>query len=392
MATATQTEGLSGTVEPGFDPVAERLGESVAADPTYAGTLAVSHHGRLVLDLWWGPGTRPDELLPVFSSSKGAAGIVVACLVRDGLLDLDAPVASLWPEFAAGGKAAVPLRQLLSHQAGLLGVDGGFTYDELYGHAPLAARLAAQRPHWAAGTAHAYHALTIGVLADELVLRSTGERLGAYLRTRVTGPRGLDVYLGTPESEDGRFVAVELPTADELAAWPDGVPAPRPGSIGWLALPDDKPNLLVECNSARFRRAGTPAAGGLANGRGLAGLYASIHHEVSGVTRLLDEETVGAVSQQQVWGPELTGPPPSAFAVIFQKPTDRLPFGSYRAFGHDGAGGSLAYCDPHFDVAFGYTVHRIPLPGGADERALRLSRDVRRCCVAADGGTPRAAW
>ncbi|HEY1652224.1 MAG TPA: serine hydrolase domain-containing protein [Acidimicrobiales bacterium] len=392
MATATQTAGWHGTVEPEFALVGDRLGEYVAADPTYAGTLAVYHHGRLVADLWWGPGTRPDELLPVFSSSKGAAGIVVACLVRDGLVDLDAPVASLWPAFAAGGKAAVPVRQLLSHQAGLLGVDGGFTYDELYGHAPLAARLAAQRPHWVPGSAHAYHALTIGVLADELALRATGERLGAYLRAHVTGARGLDVYLGTPESEDGRVVAVELPTAEELAAWPDGVAVARPGSIGWLALPDDQPNLLVECNSVRFRRVGTPAGGGLANGRGLAGLYASIHHEISGVARLLDAETVGAVSQQQVWEPELTFPEPSAFAVIFQKPTDRLGFGSYRAFGHDGAGGSLAFCDPHFDVAFGYTVHRIPLPGGADERALRLSRDVRRCCVAADGGTPRAAW
>ena len=379
-------------MEPGFEPVAERLGESVAADPTFTGTLCVYHHGRSVLDLWWGPGTRPDELLPVFSSSKGAAGVVIACLVRDDLVDLDAPVAELWPEFAAGGKGVVPVRQLLSHQAGLLGVDGGYGYDELYSHAPLAARLAAQRPHWAPGSAFAYHALTIGVLADELVLRATGERLGAYLRAHVTGPRGLDVYLGTPASEDARVVAVELPTAEELAAFPDGLVAAPKGSVRWLALPEDEPNMLIECNSERFRRAGTPAGGGLANGRGLAGLYASIHHEVGGEGRLLDEDTVGAVSQQQVSGLELGHPEASAFAVVFQKPSDRLPFGSYRAFGHDGAGGSLAYCDPHFDVAFGYTVHRIPLPGGADQRALRLSRDVRRCCVAVDGGTPRAAW
>jgi CubicO group peptidase (beta-lactamase class C family) len=392
MTTTAQTGGLQGTVEPGFEPVAERLGGFVAEDPTYAGTLCVYHHGRVVLDLWWGPGTQPDELLPVFSSSKGAAGIVLACLVRDGLLDLDAPVAARWPEFAAGGKADLRARTLLSHQAGLLGVDGGYTYDELYSHAPLAARLAAQRPHWAPGSAFAYHALTIGVLADELVLRATGQRLGAYLRDHVTGPRGLDVYLGTPESEDGRVVAVELPTVEELTAYPDGVVASPKGSVRWLALPDDEPNLLVECNTARFRRAGTPAGGGLANGRGLAGLYAALHHEVGGVGRLLDADTVGAVSQQQVWGLELGNAEPSAFAVVFMKPTDRLPFGSYRTFGHDGAGGSLAFADPHFDVAFGYTVHRIPLPGGADQRAVRMSRDVRRCGVAVDGGTPQPVW
>jgi CubicO group peptidase (beta-lactamase class C family) len=393
MTTAVRIEGFQGTVEPGFEPVVDRLGESVATDPSFAGTMCVYHHGRCVLDLWWGSGTKPDELLPVFSSSKGAAGIVIACLVRDGLVDLDAPVADLWPEFGARGKAAVPVRQLLSHQAGLLGVDGGYGYDELYGHAPLAARLAAQRPQWAPGSAFAYHALTIGVLMDELVLRATGERLGAYLRAHVTAPRGLDVHLGTPESEEGRVVAVELPTAEELAAFPDvAVPASPKGSVRWLALPDDEPNMLIECNAARFRRAGTPAGGGLANARGLAGLYAAIHHEIGGQARLLDSETVGAVSQQQVWGLELGNPFASAFAVVFQKATERLPFGSYRAFGHDGAGGSLAYCDPHFDVTFGYTVHRIPLPGGADERALRLSRDVRRCCVAVDGGTPLGAW
>jgi CubicO group peptidase (beta-lactamase class C family) len=392
MGTATKTPGFEGTIQPGFEPVAERLGEFVAADPTYAGTLCVYHHGRIVLDLWWGPGAAPDELLPVFSSSKGAAAVVLACLVRDGLVDLDAPVAALWPEFAARGKAEVRVRTLLSHQAGLIGVDGGFDYAELYGHAPLAARLAAQRPHWAPGSAFAYHALTIGVLADELVLRATGERLGAYLRANVTGPRGLDVYLGTPASEDGRVVAVELPTGEELAAAAVPIAVMPKGSVRWLALPEDEPNMLIECNSERFRRAGTPAGGGLANGRGLAGMYAAVHHEIGGQARLLDTETVGAMSQQQVWGLELGNPEPSAFAVIFMKPTDRLPFGSYRTFGHDGAGGSLAFSDPHFDVAFGYTVHRIPLPGGADARAIRLSRDVRRCCVAVDGGEPVAVW
>jgi CubicO group peptidase (beta-lactamase class C family) len=390
MMTGMPIEGLQGTVAGEFERVAQRLGDYVAADPSFAGTLSVYHHGRTVLDLWWGAAAA-DELLPVFSSSKGAAALVIACLVRDGLLDLDAPVAAVWPEFTARGKGGIPVRQLLSHQAGLLGVEGGYTYDELYGHSPLAARLAAQRPLWVPGTAHAYHALTIGVLADELVLRVTGERLGAYLRAHVAGPRGLDVYLGTPESEDARFVPVELPTTEELAASPEGAASPSRGSLGWLAMPDDRPMLLVECNSERFRRAGTPAAGGLANARGLAGLYASIHHEIGGVSRLLDSETVDIVSQQQVWGPELTFPIPSAFAIIFQRPTDRLPFGSYRAFGHDGAGGSLAFCDPHFDMSFGYTVHRIPLPGGADARALQLSRDVRRCCVTADGGTLRAA-
>ena len=101
----------------------------------------------------------PDSLLPVYSSSKGATAVVVALLVQRGQLDLDATVASYWPEFAQGGKGSVTVRQLLSHQAGLVGVDGGFTWDELLAHTPLAERLAAQRPFWQPGQAFLYHAL-----------------------------------------------------------------------------------------------------------------------------------------------------------------------------------------------------------------------------------------
>ena len=147
MTTSVQPEGVRGTVEPGFEPVIDRLRESVAADPSFAGTLCVYHHGRRVLDLWWGPGTEADELLPVFSSSKGAAGIVIACLLRDGLVDLNSPVADLWPEFAACGKAAVPVRQLLSHQAGLLGVAVELVVAVASVHAEQAGLMAEQLAH-----------------------------------------------------------------------------------------------------------------------------------------------------------------------------------------------------------------------------------------------------
>jgi CubicO group peptidase (beta-lactamase class C family) len=375
---------LHGTTDEAFAPVASHLVALLGDDPTYAGTLCVHHGGRRVVDLWWGETMGPDDLLPVFSSSKGAVGLVVACLVREGILDLDHTVAAYWPEFAARDKGGITVRQLLSHQAGLLGVDGRFTEEELYDHTPLAERLAAQRPLWAPGAAHAYHAVTIGVLADELVRRTIGVPLGRYFADTIAGPRALDVYLGTPAELDERVVAVELPTDEELARQPDAVPNPGGGSLAALSLPRDGQPMWIACNEVPFRRAGTPAGGGLSNARGLAGMYAAVHHEVAGVPRLLDDETVAVVSQLQVWGRQLMNPSPlrSAFAIVFQKPTEHHPWGSYRAFGHDGAGGSLAYSDPYVDVAFGYTVQRIPLPGGADARALDLSRLVRRAARA----------
>ena len=202
-----QASGLKGTIDPPFAAVETLLHELAERDPTYSGALCAYHRGRVVVDAAWGPALDLDDLLPVFSSSKGAAGMVVACLVRDGTLDLDEAVASSWPEFAQRGKAGVTVRQLLSHQAGLLGVDGGYTYEELYGHSELAARLAAQRPLWRPGSAFAYHGVTIGVLADELVRRICDLPLGQYFADHVAGPRGLDVYLGTPEALDGRVHA-----------------------------------------------------------------------------------------------------------------------------------------------------------------------------------------
>jgi CubicO group peptidase (beta-lactamase class C family) len=371
---------LHGSTDEAFSSVADHLRHLLAQDPTYAGTLCVHHHGRRVVDLWWGETMEPDALLPVFSSSKGAVGLVVACLVRDGVLDLDQTVATYWPEFAARGKGSVTVRQLLSHQAGLLGVDGRFTDQELYEHTPLAERLAAQRPLWAPGAAFAYHAVTIGVLADELVRRTTGTTLGHYLRDAIAGPRELDIYLGTPAELDGRVIPVQLPTAEEMAQAPEAAPNPGRGSLAAMSLPTGGRAMWIECNDIPFRRAGTPAGGGLSNARGLAGMYAAARHEVGGMDRLLDDETVAAMTQLQVWGPQLMNSSPwrSAFAIVFQKPTEHHPWGSYQAFGHDGAGGSLAFCDPFLDADFGYTVQRIPLPGGADQRAIDLSRLVRR--------------
>jgi CubicO group peptidase (beta-lactamase class C family) len=129
-----------------------------------------------------------------------------------------------------------------------------------------------------------------------------------------------------------------------------------------------------------MRRAGPPAAGALASGRGLASLYASLRHEVNGHPRLLTDDTIGQMSQIQVSGREMGTGLPVRFGVLFQVPCpQRWPFGTARAFGHDGAGGSLAFCDPGVDVAFGYTVQRLPLPGGLDKRAVELACVIRRC-------------
>ena len=371
---------VSPCVAPGLEPVEEALAGFAASDMGYSAQLVVHRGEEVVLDLTVGTGLQPDSLLPVFSCSKGAVGIVVALLVERGQLDLDAKVATYWPEFAQSGKGGVTVNELLSHQAGLVGVDGGFTSDELFAHEPLAKRLAEQRPFWKPGKAFLYHGLTIGTLADELVRRIDGRALAEVLREDVTGPRGIDLFLGTPASEDHRVAPFLPPYDEEVAAFLATNPAPDVDGLASVTSRGGALTILGIVNEVEFRRAGVPAAGVLATARGLAGLYAALRHEVGGQPPLISDDTVARVSQTQVFGSELGTGFEARFGVVFQVPfAPRWPFGSFRCFGHDGLGGSLAFRDPHYDISFGYTVQRMPMPGGMDARAVELTRVLRDC-------------
>jgi CubicO group peptidase (beta-lactamase class C family) len=223
-----------------------------------------------------------------------------------------------------------------------------------------------------------YHAITIGTLADELVRRIDGRPVGVVFADEVARPRGIDVWLGLPASEDARVVDFLLPTAEDLAA--GALPPSSPDPIMATPLPTGDPfALLTRVNEERWRRAGQPASGMLASARGLADMYTSLRHAVNGELRVLDDAIVAAMSQIQYAGRELGTDLPVRFGVLFQVPCPpRWPFGGVGAFGHDGLGGSLAFCDPSLDIAFGYTVQRLALPGGMDARAVELARLVRR--------------
>lgn len=364
-----------------FEPVVEAFNAFSEKDPSHNSQLAVYYRGELVIDLTCGDTMQPDSLLPVFSSSKGATAICIALMVQRGKLDLDATVATYWPEFAANGKANVTVRQLLSHQAGLPNVDGDFTIDAAMAHDELAVRLAAQRPFWQPGSAFLYHGITIGTLADELVRRVDGRPVAQVLREDVTGPRDIDVFMGTPESEDHRWIPFQLPAAEEILALVQEYGDPdRADAIQSTSLPGgDIVQLLSRINEPDFRRSSVPAASVMASARGLARMYAALTHDVGG-PRLLDDDTIGQVSQLQVQGIEIGTALEARFAIVFQKPVaPRWGWGSWRAFGHDGAGGSCAFNDPTYEIAFGYTVQRLPLPGGVDVRAIELSRVLRGC-------------
>ncbi|MGA5498686.1 serine hydrolase domain-containing protein [Streptomyces cinereoruber] len=359
---------VHGTVEPGFESVREVFA-GIAADEARDGgaQLAVHHRGRLVVDLWGGDGVDGDSLLALYSSSKGAMALIVALLVQDGVLDLDRTVASWWPEFAAEGKGETTLRQLLAHRAGVIGADDGLSLEELADDRRTAARLAGRRPFWEPGTAHGYHALVIGALVGEVVLRATGRTIRELFEERVRAPYALDYYLGLPEELEPRFrTALPLVPTPEERAFLDANPI-APDSLAAVAfnLRADPPVDMVDYGNSRAVHARAPlSGGGVGSARGLSRMYAAIAGELDGRPPLLAPGTLAEFARVHSEGTDLVTGSRNAFGLGFVPLATRYPSLGPGAVGHSGAPGSQAFADPAAGLAYSYARRRFALMGG----------------------------
>ncbi|MES4887613.1 serine hydrolase domain-containing protein [Streptomyces sp. NPDC096012] len=377
---------VHGTVAEGFEAVREEFAAFVAAErDDYEGQLCAYVHGRRVADLWAGEGAAGDSLYGVYSATKGAAHLVAAMLVQDGTLELDRKVTYYWPEFAAEGKGALTLRELLAHRAGLIGTDTGFTLEELADDRSIAERLADQRPFWRPGLAFGYHALVIGALTGEVVRRATGRTLQELYEERIRAPYGLGFHLGLPADLEPRFRTVRpmLPTPaqqallDELPTGPHTLAAIAFNRHG--AEPTDLEGLA---NERLIRARGPASVGGVASARGLAGMYAAAISEVDGKAPLLKEDTVAEFGQIHSVGHDLVGRAHKSFGLGFQATADTWhPFLGAGAFGHSGVNGVQAFADPRSGLAYGYTRRRFAFPGGAAPENNRLAAALHRAAV-----------
>ncbi|CAL4860887.1 serine hydrolase domain-containing protein [Microbacterium sp. MM2322] len=364
---------LQGTVDERLTGIADRLEGWLAADPDLSFQVAARHNGEVVLDAWGGPHLDRDSVIVPYSVTKNTIGLAIGLLVERGELDLDERVATYWPEFAAKGKGAVTVRQLLSHQAGLPQADTVLTWDELLDHHAAADRLAASTPFWHPGSAFGYHAITIGNLGDELVYRVTGRTLHDFYEQEIRAPHDVDFFLGLPEDHEERRAAV-LPMIRPVSDT-----APREMSALGPLVFGSTPGDVDLGNSPQSWRYGHPAGSGTGSARGLARLMAAAVTGVDGGQPFLSADTVATIGQQQVRGyDEVLHQYDRAHAIVFQKPSQQLAFGGPRAFGHDGAAGALACVDPDTGVSFAWTIARGPWPGGADPRAVALAADLGR--------------
>lgn len=376
--------------DPRFAPVVDLLESFAAEDPDYSAQLCVYAGGQQVIDHVVGPNSTADSLTGVFSASKGAAGLVIALLVQDGELDPGEPVGTYWPEFAANGKEAITVGQLLSHQGGLPGIDGGMTVGQYTDSAIGAARLSAAPPVWKPGSTHQYHALTLGVFAEELVRRITGQTLQHVYETRIRAPFGIDFYLGLPGAEEPRYRDVLKPAEAPPLPFidPFGPMGLALNSTAGFDVGDGVSHGLLDLPNLRvIREAGIAAAGGVASARGLARLYAAAS---TGVERedgaadgpFLSPGTQAAVSAERVFGIDRANGLTGAFALMFMKSIPRNDFGSWRAFGHDGANATLAFADPAYGIGFGYVPARAE-ESGTGSRGGQLTVALRRALLIA---------
>ncbi|MEV5846792.1 serine hydrolase domain-containing protein [Streptomyces sp. NPDC051985] len=382
----TQEITVQGTVAEGFEVVREEFAAFVASEPAdYEGQLCAYVHGRRVVDLWAGEGADGNSLYGVFSSTKGAAHLVVAMLVQDGTLELDRKVTYYWPEFAAEGKGALTLRDLIAHRAGLIGTDSGFSPQELTDDRAMAERLADQRPFWRPGTAFGYHALVIGALTGEVVRRATGRTLQDVYEERVRAPYGLDLFLGLPAAHEPRFRTTLplLPTSEQRALL-DSLPS-GPRTLAGIAFNEHtaEPTDLASLPNDRLVRAKGPASfGGVASARGLAGMYAALLSEVDGKAPLLKEDTVAEFGQIHSVGYDLVARTHKSYGLGFQATADTWhPFLGAGTIGHSGAAGSQAFADPRSGIAYGYTRRRFAFPGGAAPENDRLALAVHKATL-----------
>lgn len=359
---------IHGHCEDRFAGVRAAFEENFTARGELGAALTVLADGVPVVDLWGGwadeARTRPwgrDTLVNVWSTGKGPTALCAHILADRGLLDLDAPVAAYWPEFAANGKETVLVRHLLSHRSGVAGVGTPHTLDELYDWELTCARLAATAPMWEPGSRSGYHAISYGFLVGEVVRRVSGVLPGEFLRREVTGPLGIDFTFGLPEKETLRLAELVQERADR-AAQAALLARMEPVAVASLLNP---PTGRAAANTPGWRAAEIPAANGHGTARAVAALYGILAGRGSiGGHRILSGPAVERVRESQgacrdlVLGDAFAHETEIALG-LWLSGRNRSYGPNPRAMGHDGAGGSCGLADPEAGIALGYVMNRM---------------------------------
>lgn len=386
------SELVDGWCAPGFEPVADEFVRNFERRGEYGAAVAVYYRGRKVVDLWGGYrdiGTREpwekNTMVLVFSTTKGVGALIAAVARSRGRLDYDAPVSRYWPEFAHNGKELITVRELLAHEAGLPVLDVKLRTRDLADLDSLALILARQQPIWPPGERHGYHAVTLGLYLNELIRRTDpqGRSIGRFLQEEICGPLGVEFYIGLPDSVPDERIA-RFSFGPPLSLLLRAPPRRLRAFLSSRSLISRAGRIPVDTRRAgrAYYAVEVPSVNGIGSARALARMYSAAVtlDPALGITpttlRLLT-----APAQMPPAGPRDTVAGLDAwYSLGFTKPGNEIWFGSSQgAFGSAGLGGSLAFADPDYNLAFAYTPNRAYIASSVDPRAEALIRAVYAC-------------
>ncbi|MEU0505041.1 serine hydrolase domain-containing protein [Nocardia sp. NPDC005998] len=390
---------VHGEVAAGFGPVADAFRRNFTQHGEIGAAVAVYAGDRLVVDLWAGHRDRRatlpwehDTIVPVFSSTKGMAAFVVARAVSKGLLNYEEPVAKYWPEFAAAGKGAVTVRQLIDHQAGLSGLDSVVRLPQIADLDGLATILAAQRPAWRPGTRHGYHAITLGLYQGELVRRVDPEHrtLGRIFAEEFAQPLDLDFFIGLPAAQSmDRIATLSATEGMDILRYERDIPM-RIGAeifakrgLSHAALTNPRIGAPARASRRELLEVEMPGSNGVGNARSLAKVYGAAAGRTG--TLPIDDsvlDQLAAPAADDVPADDLVLHTKSRYHLGFRKSRGSFRFGSDKhAYGTTGLGGSFGFADPTTGFGFGYAMNRLGLAVLDDVRSRNLREALLRCAA-----------
>ncbi len=389
---------ISGFVKPGFEAVREAFVENFARRNELGAACCIYHHGEKVVDLWGGIRNKAtgepweeDTMVIVHSTTKGLASLAMALAHSRGLLDYEERVCTYWPEFAQQGKEQVTVRQLLSHQAGLLALDAPVDKSVVADLDRLAVALAQQKPAWEPGTRQGYPSIIFGFYESELLRRVDPRHrsLGQFFQDELASPLGLDFYIRLPkEIPDSRLATFQMynpammmfhlnpsmPVQFMLALF-------NPRSLVHRAVfTNPGPSMPFDKDHIYAREIEVPSHGGVGTARAIAQAYSVF--ATGGKELGLREETLEKLMAPAV--PPLRGFRDEflkfevPFSLGFQKPCPLFPYGHPSAFGHPGSGGSFGFADPQSQVGYAYVTNQAGFYQGNDPRDLALRDALHR--------------
>jgi CubicO group peptidase (beta-lactamase class C family) len=399
MGTFLDAAPVRGFVKPGFEPVWEAFVENFAQRGEVGAACSVVLRGEVVVDLWGGFRDKvrrlpwcPDTVIPVFSASKGMSMMALLAAHGQGLLDFEQPVATYWPEFAANGKEAITIRQLLAHQAGLCILDTPISLADIRRWEPVQQALASQRPAWTPGEYHGYHAVSLGWYQAELIHRvdPKGRSFAQFYQEEVAEPLGLAFRFGVPPHMwEGQIATIEPVSLWQMPFHLDALPWKfvkaflNPWSISSRTI--QNPSAFRDpsrINDRAFQSLLVPSVVGIGDARSMARAYGYL--AVGGDRTVLTNRSVHKVIQSTRTPTngvdDLVLQMPVHYSMGFMRPCPAFPFSrNSLAFGTPGAGGALGFADADIGMGFAYTPSRMSFHVFGDPREAALRDAVYRC-------------